>query len=570
VERAVASTDSRTAQLGQRGQAPPCAIEIREEFGWRRHQYGATTLWFKGWMHRLDGASLAKRLAENRDLSPQWLGETLLHAEGHFALAATGPGWGFAAVDWVRSIPLAAAKIAAEWVIDDQPERLRRRAGLGTGDIDVDAALSLAMAGYTIDDGRLYRGLELLVPGELLWFAGGAARRHRYYTYRPWRVRPRDPAALEKELAETTLAIMERTLASLDGRAMVVPLSAGRDSRLIASLARHLGYKNVICISYGRAGNFEAVAAKAIAEKLGYPWHFVPATIAGQRAFFAGEDYRRYVEFADSGASVPFVQDMAPLMRLKQSGAVPGDAVIVNGNSGDYISGNHIVPALQRPPAGLNDEQRFKRITDALIAKHFALWQSLLTPRNRARIVALLRRSLQRAGATLGDPAYDHGLYEYAEFQDRQCKYVVAGQRIYEFLGHAWRLPLWDNDYLRFWESVPLAEKSGQALYARMLRNSNWGEVWRDVPVNRRNVRPLWIVPFRLAAQALHVPFGRERWHRFERRYLQYCMETTCSSACVPYRSVWRDGRGARNHIAWLAKLHLARHGVDIDAFAGN
>ena len=545
-----------------------CRVAIGEEFGWRRHVSGEVTVWLNGWIHGLDGAGLAAKLDTGASVTPAQIGDWLRGVDGHFAIVAEGPAWTFAAVDWIRSIPLAACRIGGTWTIDAQPERLRLAAGLGARDRDPDATIAIAMAGFAIDHAALYRGIVLLAPGELLFIGkDGEGARHRYYTYRPWQVRNTDPAWLEKELAETTLAIMKRTLTSLDGRPLVVPLSAGRDSRLVASAARHLGYENVICFSYGRAGNFEAKAARRIAGKLGYPWHFVPATISGLRGFFAGEDYQRYLSFADCGASVPFVQDMAPLMQLKASGVIPEDAVIINGNSGDFITGNHIVPALQTPAAGLSDEQRYRRIVDALIAKHFSLWQFLLTPPNRARIAELLRQSLGRAGATLGDPRTDHGLFEYAEFQDRQCKYVVTGQRIYEFLGHDWRLPLWDNAYLRFWESVPLEEKINQRLYARVLDKENWGGVWHGIPVNRKRVRPLWLVPLRLAAKAMHVTRGRKRWHEFERRYLQYWMDATCNPACVPYAQVRRDGRGARNHIAWLAQFYLARHGIDINEF---
>jgi asparagine synthase (glutamine-hydrolysing) len=534
---------------------------------WQRCVNGAVTLWWKGWLSGASGADLATRLAGAGDLvSPAWLGKLLRETDGHFALAARGPGWAFAAVDWVRSIPLAAARSGGGWRIDDRPERLRRLVGLAAADIDPDAALGLAMAGFTIDAATLYRGIELLVPGELLWIgADGAMSRHRYYIYRPWRLRAASSGALEAELAETTLAIMERTLASLGGRTVVIPLSAGYDSRLIASAARHLGYDNVCCFSYGRAGNFEAKASKAIADKLGYPWSFVPLTIPGQRRFFASDDYARYVEMCDSGASVPFVQDMGPLMALKGNSFVPDDAVIINGNSGDYIAGNHIPPDLRRPQPGLDAETRWWRILDALIYKHFSLWAALKTKTNLARIRERLRASIVRAGGVLDDPAADHGLYEYAEFQDRQCKYVVTGQRIYEFLGHDWRLPLWDNAYLRFWEGVPLAEKAGQGLYARMLHKANWGGVWRDIPVNRKTVRPLWLVPLRFAAKAAHAPLGRGRWRAFERQYLQYWMDNGCSSACVPYWRSVRDRRGARNHISWLASSYLARHGMNID-----
>jgi len=557
-----------TAQSAALTELPPCEIGIHEEFGWHCHCAGDVIVWLKGDVG-VDGKALARQLAVPKvSPSPDTFARLLLDADGHFALVARGAGWAVAAVDWVRSTPLAATRISGRWCIDDQPERLRRRAGLGPADIDPDAALCVAMAGYTIDTGALYRGMELLTPGELMWFEGNDATRHRDYIYRPWRVRDADPGALEGDLADCTLEIMKRTIDSLGGRTMLVPLSAGRDSRLVVSAAKHLGYTNVKCFAYGRAGNFEASASKAIAERLGFPWAFVPATIAGQHRFFESGDYARYLDFSDSGCSVPFVQDMAPLMELKRNGYVPDDAVIVNGNSGDYISGNHIPPHLRKAPVGLSEDARWARILDALIGKHFSLWETLVTPRRRDRIAGLLRASIARAGGALGEPDTDHGLYEYAEFQDRQCRYVITGQRTYEYLGHEWRLPLWDNAYLRFWEGVPLAAKAGQGLYARMLASANWSGVWRDVPVNRKTIRPRWIVPLRLAAKIAHAPLGPERWHDFERRFFQYWMEATCNSASVPYGRVWRDNRGARNHIARFAESYLARHGVSFSGLA--
>ena len=113
-----------------------------------------------------------------------------------------------------------------------------------------------------------------------------------------------------------------------------------------------------------------------------------------------------------------------------------------------------------------------------------------------------MRASLARAGATLGAPEDDYGLYEYAEFQDRQCKYVITGQRIYEFLGHEWRLPLWDKAYLDFFESYPAWQgRSTRRLYADMLTAENWGGVWQNVPVNAKTIRPHWLRPIRFCRQ---------------------------------------------------------------------
>lgn len=550
--------------------APAMRLMIDGRHPWRTIRKPDLVFVFAGAAFNKSLETIAEALSGLTEApTAEHLSELALSLDGHFAFAAASDNWMVAAVDRVRSIPLFYAKVSNVWVVDNRADGLRRAAGLGIGDVDSDAALAIAMAGYSIDRATLYRGLEMLAPGDCVCIrAGESPVRRRYFTYSPWRTRERPEAALKRELADVTLSVMEKHLRSLDGRMLVIPLSAGLDSRLVVSAARHLGYSNVRCFAYGRAGNFEADASRAIAERLEVPWQFAPCTILQQRRFFSNSDHAAYVEFADSCASVPFEQDMAPLQQLKASGFIPADAVISNGNSGDYISGNHIAPVLRILAQDLGKEQRRAQILAALEAKHFSLWQFLRTPRNVARIHSLLADSLASAGAVLGDAESDHGLYEYAEFQDRQCKYVISGQRIYEFLGHDWRLPLWDNDYLRFWESVPLHLKKDQVLYRTMLHEANWGGVWQDIPINRKTVRPLWLMPLRLAAKIAHAPLGRDQWHAFERRFFGYWIDATCNSACVPYRRVAGDRRGARLSVSWLTEQYLARHGIALDEFA--
>jgi asparagine synthase (glutamine-hydrolysing) len=547
--------------------APAVDFAIGPEYGWRCASEGAMTVWAKGYGRGADAKTLAREFAQLRKLDAAALGQMLNGLDGHFAIAVSGPDYAFAAVDWVRSIPLAFGRCGDRWLIADQALRLRDLAKLGQDDIDPDAALAIAMSGYTIDLATLYRGLHQLGPGEFILFTEGKEPQcNRYYCYRPWRDdKPIYNADRAKaELRDVTLHIIDTMMKGLDGRELVVPLSAGRDSRLIVSAAHQLGYRNVRCFAYGRPGNFEAEASKAIADRLGFPWRFVPTGVGLMRRYFKSEIHRRYVAFSDTAQSAPFVQDLPQVQTLKDDGFISSDAVLCNGNSGDYISGAHIVPAMQRKSIDPSFDARMRRIVDALTDKHFALWRNLATPTNRMRIADALRNSIARAGATLGPPDDDYGLYEYAEFQDRQCKYVITGQRIYEFLGHEWRLPLWAKPYLDFWERVSLAGKVKQNLYAAMLDEQNWGGVWNRMPVNAKTIKPDWIRPIRFAAKVAHSPLGRERWHQFERRYFQYWMSATGASACVPYWRAIRDSGGARHGVAWLARSYLDRHGVTV------
>jgi asparagine synthase (glutamine-hydrolysing) len=319
----------------------------------------------------------------------------------------------------------------------------------------------------------------------------------------------------------------------------------------------------VRCFAYGHPGNFEAVASKAIAERLGYSWTFQPLSNSSQRRYFASAEYAAYIEYADTTASVPFIQDLSAVAALKARGFIPAEAVLANGNSGDFISGNHVPPAMRAPvKTSATADERKHRILDAVLDKHFSLWGVLRTAERDARLRAALWQSAEAAGGALRDPDSDHGVYEYIEFQDRQSKYVITGQRIYEFHGHDWRLPLWDKTYLDFWQGVPLAEKAGQSLFTRMLHRANWGGVWREIPVNRRTVRPLWLAPIRLSAKLAHAPLGSVRWRHFERRFLLHFLEPWCGSAFVAYRRICSDRRGARHAVAWLSEAYLLRHGL--------
>src|SRR5690606_848846 len=249
--------------------------------------------------------------------------------------------------------------------------------------------------------------------------------------------------------------------------------------------------ERVKCFAYGQPGNFEATASRQIAERLGYDWTFVPYTIRGQRAAFATPAHEDYRRFSDSLTAVPFEQDFPALARLVDSGWAPRDAVVVNGQSGDFITGNHIPPSLG-PDAGDDAGRDWTAVLDALLAKHYALWQALGTPERLALVRRALSAELEALGAPPRPGAMAYGVYECSEYQNRQSKYVLGGQRVYDYFGLDWRLPLWERPFVDFWRTVPLALKYRQRLYRETLRRLDWGGVWRDID-DRRRVSPGWL-----------------------------------------------------------------------------
>jgi asparagine synthase (glutamine-hydrolysing) len=555
------------APAGQRARVDIAA----DEFGWAFARAGDSAAWFKGWLaedgRALEGADAARALA--RRLDP-WqdagaLGRAVDALDGHFALVVERAGRVLAAVDRVRSIPLFLARETGGVRILDRPRRWLDEAE--TGPANPAASLEIAMAGYCTGRDTLYADLGQLTGGELAIAGAGLPepQRHRTYAYRSWEIEPGESFAhAVARLADVTRAMFEKTAAGLAGRLVLVPLSAGLDSRLVASAFHELGLRDVQCYAYGRPGNHEAAASREIADKLGLRWHFVAYDPRRIRDFAHSADVRAYLADADSCASVPFLQDLYALTVLRDRGVVPEGAAVVNGNSGDFITGGHIVAGLREPRPELDAHARLLRVLDAQLDKHFSLWDDLRTPANDALVRGRLDRLLAEELREMPAPEADHGLYEFLECHARQGNFVITGQRVYEHLGLAWRLPLWDRDYLDFWRPMPLAFKAGQNLYRAFLAAQNWGGVWDrlDYP---ETVRPRWAAAARTVAKAAGAPFGRGAWRALDKRVFAYWTDVLSTYATVPYRRVLRDRRGFRNAVALRCEAYLAGHGRGAD-----
>lgn len=539
------------------------AAHIPEAAPWASCQVGGIRVSLAGVLFSGDLMEWARELDRAGAPEPAVVEEKIRALDGHFALVLQGADWLLAAVDRVRSIPLFHHH-GDRFQVDAHGGNLAQRVGARA--IDPVAARCLAMGGFTVGEDTLWQGVRQLRPGHYLLVKGGVATLGRYYQWRPWlgQEAPRDQ--LRHRLADVTLGALRKMADSAGGRTIVVPLSAGLDSRCIVSGLRAIGYDNVRCFAYGLPGNWEATASKRIAARLGYDWRFVPLSPGRQRAFFASDMHQGYVRFADTGCATPFIQDLMPVHLLMQDGYIAQDAVIVNGQSGDFITGNHIPPALSTSGAAAGPALE-QAAFDAFLAKHFRLWRTLATPANDRLVIDRLRRLMAEEGLAMDDPATAYGVYEFLENDVRQAKYVVNGQRCYEYLGLDWRLPLWDSLYLDFYETAPLSAKLNQSLYREMLLEQDWGGVWAGPEWKaNRYVSPGWMrVGVRPLLKLLHVPLGRERWHRFERRFLAYWMEITGGQALRSYPTVAADRRGARHFVAWHTEAYLAGKGLRYD-----
>ena len=143
------------------------------------------------------------------------------------------------------------------------------------------------------------------------------------------------------------------------------------------------------------------------------------------------------------------------------------------------------------------------------------------------------------------------GIAEFLEYENRQSKFVTNCQRIYEFYNLKWLLPLWDKSFINFWSSVPLNFKQNQKLYKDTLNELNMGNVWGKNFEFKNFVTPNWIRVLRFIFKCYFLFLGKNKWHRFEKRYLDYWTDNICGQSILPYNKVIKNRNGARHYVSW-------------------
>jgi asparagine synthase (glutamine-hydrolysing) len=550
-----------------------CMKELQH---WKKTSFSGCDIWSSGylineeWETVFDKAALLTR--EFHEAHSEFINWSH-KLRGHFAFVVEVKNRIFAIVDHTRSIPLFYTEVEGQSVVSNEALSLKEQC-LGGSEVNVDSALSIAMSGYSIGNATLYKNLFVFYPGESIFLeTGKPCKKEIQPAYKPWEIDETFYPDPVNALKEVTLEILESMVHSLGGRQVVIPLSAGMDSRLIASGLKELGYENVLCFSYGMEGNFESEVSKKIAQKLGYHWRFIPLHLRKEKAFYKSKIFVDYLQFADTLDAVSNFQGLSTVFYLKQLKLLDKDAIFINGLSGDFITGGHVTAYNKVLQNGLG-EPLANTIEKLILEKHYNLWGELLNQPNSERIFQSLIKEAAKHSCQIEEPLTAHGFLEFLEFVHRQSKYVVAGQRAYEFFGYEWRLPLWDVEYLKFWQKIPLHLKANQKLFKDMLFRENWGNVWtkEDFPVNNKYLRPRWILPVR---GFLKLPFGllgqkgKQSWHLFDRLVFMYIYDITRMSCSIDYLRMLKDYRRKPRHtISWVAEDYIKNKCLDSRYFS--
>jgi len=269
------------------------------------------------------------------------------------------------------------------------------------------------------------------------------------------------------------------------GRPIWVPLSGGLDSRLIVSKLVEHGHDDLTTFSFGLKNNHEMVRARKVANTLGLKWIPAPSQVDRLSDLYLSPERRGYTDLAFNGQTTPVWLDFESVHWLVNSGRIPKDAIIINGYSGDFIFGGHIYNALLSSGTS-------RKIVDLLISKHCSHFKSKSLFGVTQQITDRILQQIDELLISGSDPAQLASFSEFWDWQERQVKAVVNGQRLYEFYGLDWRLPFWDRDLVEYCRTIPIDLRAEQKLHISYLKAYNFRGLFRDLRPSNQLWTPKW------------------------------------------------------------------------------
>lgn len=335
--------------------------------------------------------------------------------------------------------------------ISDDPQILLEQ--LQNPEIDVFSRSYFLLFGVTPQNATLVKQISQVKAGEIVVLTDIQSRKISVFN-----VAHKSPAREqgEEELYQTILSLFERYFKYVKNKQVLLPLTRGYDSRLLACLLKEFGHKNVLCATWGRKGNTEVPTAQKVAEKLGFPHVFVEYNSELISGFSKKDVFLDYARFAGHFSSMPFLQDYFAIDYLKRNKIISTETVALPGHSGDYFAGSHLDLSMDN----VSSEYLMSKIETQYSSAYPVDSKQLKEIENHITEEFLITKD-----------AKPWQKFEKWDFEERQCKFISNSNQAWSFFGIEVMMPLFDRELIEFFENIPFHMKLGATYYNQTLEN---------------------------------------------------------------------------------------------------
>jgi asparagine synthase (glutamine-hydrolysing) len=434
-------------------------IHNSDGFSWHKSE----NLYVKGYLFDRNN-----RFYEKEQLSDYFEGvgsfadfeEKVIYANGCFSIIVSTENGLFAASDAIRAFPLFYKEFEGNWIVSDEPSRLMN--DYGKPESNEQAWQEFLATGYVTGNETLINEIYQVQAGELVQFNNDDLRRKFFFTYRAHVTSDQDYSELREKGIKVFNETFSRFVDGLKGRTVVVPLSGGFDSRMIAVMLKRSGYKDVVCITYGRPENPEIKISRKVAEILGFKWICIEYTNELIHGYMEDPYFKDYYHHASKIVSMFFLQEYFALRFLKDNKLIPEDSIFAPGHSGDFLGGSQL-----SKHGNLLENESLKDIALRLLFIKYAY----VRPKSKRKkeMLERIKKNLEEKFTGANDLAYS--IQEDWDYKEKLAKFNTNSLTTYTFFGYGFRLPYWDKELVEFFRTLPLHMKINKYLYDDILTN---------------------------------------------------------------------------------------------------
>lgn len=448
---------------------------------------------------------------------PEELKRVLSKANGFFSIIHDSGEEIYAAVDHVRSWPLFYT-VTDDVYISDSAEWVHEH-GARRG-YDPVAGTEYLFTCFVSGKDTLSRDVKQVQAGELVALSADDGDKNvngeQYFSYSP--VETSTPVH-KNDFDEVLVEAINRLIEYADGRTILLGLSAGYDSRLIALMLHRLGHEDVITFTGGDPS--ERSIAKTIAADLNFE-HVVLTTTESDYHHIDNSAEMELVHDVGYLSEYPSINKVVQRQKLEEAGIDPSDVVLVLGH---HLLGASFLSGWVRDKETLSRKEFF----DLMWRRHYSHWE---TPRRQqwrrlfeGRMLERIPTDLYQTRDVESTPDAVRGFEEFY-WRERLPKFIII-RREYAYLGFDVWYPLLDRALYSFFQRSNYRDRVGKRIlkeYVRQLDVQMRGEKSDLTAGTDRSSESVTGVAWDQMVRLVHAlpepakEFIREKYKEYKRR----------------------------------------------------
>lgn len=428
-------------------------LKYNKGFKW----YKSNTIYFKGYFY-IDNSFYEKENALKYLSKIDKLTTILQEISGCFTILKKEKESLFIISDITRSFPIFYTIQNDEFYVSDNIYYLKSICNIN--DFDTYSELEFKASNHTYGNKTLLKEVYQIQAGEYLEIRNNKIENSSFrYSYAIQKESNSHYKTLKKQAVTAFEKSFKRLLISLDKKTVIIPLSSGFDSRLIAVMLKKNNYKNVICYTYGKKDSFEINTSKKVAKALGYKWYFIEYNNNLIDGYLESKLFENYVKYAGKLSSMPNLQEYFAVKYLKENKLIPEDSIFIPGYAGDILGGSEYSKSI---PENIKHSNLAQNIFEKKMNNyHFKNKEEIY-------IINKLKKEMYKFDKLYNEKIPETILDDF-NIRERIAKYIFNSANFYSYFEYEFRFPFWDKELLDFFKEVPIKFKKNKLLFNDVL-----------------------------------------------------------------------------------------------------